>query len=58
MQKEKETNVVSPEKKSKKKNTVDKKTEKEKELIQEAAKKQGLTVTDFILKMTKEKENA
>ena len=29
-------------------------TEKEKELIQEAAKKQGLTVTDFILKMAKE----
>ena len=33
-------------------------TEKEKELIQEVAKKQGLTVTDFILKMTKEEENA
>ena len=33
-------------------------TEKEKELIHEVAKKQGLTVTDFILKMTKEKENA
>ena len=32
-------------------------TEKEKELIQEVAKKQGLTVTDFILKMAKEKEN-
>ena len=33
-------------------------TEKEKELIHEVAKKQGLTVTDFILKMAKEKENA
>ena len=29
-------------------------TEKEKELIQEVAKKQGLTITDFILKMAKE----
>ena len=29
-------------------------TEKEKELIHEVAKKQGLTVTDFILKMAKE----
>ena len=33
-------------------------TEKEKELIYEVAKKQGLTITDFILKMAKEKENA
>ena len=29
-------------------------TEKEKELIHETAKKQSLTITDFILKMTKE----
>ena len=29
-------------------------TEKEKELIHEVAKKKGLTITDFILKMTKE----
>ena len=29
-------------------------TEKEKELIQEVAKKQNLTITDFILNMTKE----
>ena len=29
-------------------------TEKERELIHETAKKQGLTVTDFILKLVKE----
>ena len=29
-------------------------TEKERDLIHEVAKKQGLTITDFILKMTKE----
>ena len=29
-------------------------TEKEKDLIHEVATKQGLTVTDFILKMAKE----
>ena len=29
-------------------------TEKERDLIHEAAKKQGLTITDFILKITNE----
>ena len=33
-------------------------TEEERLFLHEVAKKQGLTVTDFILKMAKEKENA